>query len=124
MNTEEATDFVVKSLGRHQSLNIVIQSLCEKYGMNWNDAKKFVLQVSKEKGGEIAIKQSPIILILGIGAMLIGIYLIFLGVLPLLTSTSADILIAYRIRRIFFGGLFLLGGLRGIWSTLVNLWNS
>ena len=61
MNQQEATDFVIRELGKHRQRNDIIQKLCEDVGMNWSQAEKFMRQVEAENKSAIALKQSPLI---------------------------------------------------------------
>jgi hypothetical protein len=85
MNRQQATEFVIRELGKHHQRNDIIQRLCETGGINWAAAEKFVKQVEAENSGAIALKQSPIITFIGICTALgglglsIGIVIVTLG---------------------------------------------
>lgn len=79
MNQQQATDYVIKALGRHQSSNIILETICTETGMNWEEAKSFVRKVIAENSDKIVVKQSPLFLILGIGFIIIGIFMALAG---------------------------------------------
>lgn len=130
MNEQEAKDYVIKALGRHQSPNIILETLCTEAGMNWEQAKSFVRQVIAENGDQIVIKQSPLFLILGTGFILGGLGLIIYELLPVLLpvffnpTNDPTPLNSRDIRKIVIGIFMVLAGLRTMWNTIVRLWNS
>ena len=73
MNKEKATEFVVKELGKHHNRNEIIIALCEQMRLNWHEAELFVQETESQQDRAIAIRQSPVIIILGIGILLVGI---------------------------------------------------
>src|ERR1043165_8471338 len=73
MNQQEATDFVIRELGKHRQRNDVLQKLCEDAGMNWGEAEKFLRKVEAENKSAIALKQSPVITLIGIGTIILGL---------------------------------------------------
>lgn len=129
MNRQQATEFVIRELGKHHQRNDIIQRLCETGGINWAAAEKFVQQVEAENSGTIALKQSPIITFIGVCTALgglglsIGIVVVTLGGVNIyFLSFPVPFLgnIVY-----FFTGLAMLGGgLWGMWDTIRKVWNS
>lgn len=129
MDQEQAKEFVIRELGRHHHKNEVIRELCEQSGMNWTEATEFIEQVEIEHESEIAIKQSPIIVFLGsmflLGGLILTVtiaimtfqgYVIFFLKLP----------IPYLGNLVYFviGVALITGSLRGLWDTLIRIWNS
>jgi len=129
MKRQEAVDFVVIQLGKHRQRNDIIQKLCESGGMNWRDAEKFVRQVEVENQGAIALKQSPLVTLFGLGTIIGGLGLMVWIGFETLQGTIIFFMsfpipwlgnIAY-----FFTGLAMFGaGIWGIWDTLSRIWNS
>ncbi len=127
MNKDVAKDFVIRELGRHRQRNDIIQKLCELNGVNWRDAERFVQQVEAENQNTIALKQSPMVTIIGLGFAIGGFGLmawdigetlhgtiIFLFYIPWLGNIS-----------LFFTGLaMMLGGIWGMWETILRIWNN
>lgn len=129
MNKQAATDFVIRELGRHRQRNDIIQKLCETSGVNWRDAEKFVQQVEAENGSAIALKQSPIVTLIGIGFAIGGLGLMFWVV----TETLRGVIIFFlnfpvpylgNITYFFTGLAMMLGGLWGMWDTIMKIWNN
>jgi hypothetical protein len=128
MDQHQATEFVIREVGRHHQKNDIIQKLCETTGMNWGQAEKFVSQVVAEHGGEIATKQSPLVLLLGTVFVLVGIGLSLFIVYETLRGTVIIFLnlpIPFLGNFVFFiAGLSMIaGGIRGMWDTIVRIWN-
>jgi hypothetical protein len=48
MKKEEAVAFIIQELGKHNSKNEIIRILCERTGMPWSGAEKFMQQVEDE----------------------------------------------------------------------------
>jgi len=129
MNQQEATDFVIQELGKHHQKNDIIQKLCESTSMNWNQAEKFILHVEAQHRESIAAKQGPLITLMGVGTILIGFALSVFIIYETLQGVIIFFLrlpIPYLGNIIFFlaGIGMIVGGLRGIRDTLVQLWNS
>ena len=128
MDQQQATEFVIREVGKHHQINDIIQKLCETTGMNWGQAEKFVSRVVAEHGGEIATKQSPLVLLLGIVFLLVGIGLSLFIVFETLRGTVIIFLnlpIPYLGNLVFFitGLALIAGGIRGMWDTIVRMWN-
>ena len=129
MNQQEATDFVIRELGKHRQRNDIIQKLCEDVGMNWSQAEKFMRQVEAENKSAIALKQSPLITLIGIGTIILGLgltiwvvtetlhgYIIFFLSFPVPYLGNAFYLL--------MGLAMIVGGMWGMWDTIVKIWNS
>lgn len=80
MDREKAVDFVVKELGKHHNRNEIIVTLCERMGINWQNAEKLVREVELQHGRRIAARQSPITLAIGVITVLVGIILLANGI--------------------------------------------
>ena len=129
MNKQEAIDFVVRELGKHHPRNDVIQKLCEATSMNWGQAEKFVQQVEMQYAGRIASKQSPLV-------VAVGVFLTFAGCILTMFITyetlQGSIYVFLNLPIPYLGNLFLffigismiVGGIRGMWGTIVKAWNS
>ena len=129
MNQEQAKEFVIRELGRNLPKNEVIRELCEQSGMNWTEATEFIEQVEFDHESEIALKQSPIIVFLGSMFLLGG--LILTGTIAVMTFQGYVIFllklpIPYLGNIVYFvtGVGLITGGLRGMWDTLMRIWNS
>ena len=129
MNQQEATEFVIQELGKHHQKNDIIQGLCEAAGMNWAQAEKFVQQVEVQHGDIIAQKQSPMIVAIGTFIMIAGLIVTAIAIYATLTGQSMRLRglpFPYAGNVVYFiGGIAMMGGaVRGMWDTIVRLWNS
>jgi len=128
MDQEQAREFVIHQLGRHNSKNNIISLFCEQGGMNWSQAEKFVREVELENSSDIALKQSPMIILIGILLTISGILITGAILIDTLQGTVIFLLnlpIPYLGNIIYpiIGVSLIVGGLRGIWDTLVRIWN-
>lgn len=129
MNEQQAVEFVVRELGRQKPRNEIIRQLCEGFGLDWPSAQKFMQKVEAENKQTIAIRQSPLVTIIGGVIILAGLGLMIGIVMATLAGyviTFIGLPIPYLGNIVYFGtGLaMVIGGLRGVWSVLRNLWNS
>jgi hypothetical protein len=135
MNREEATQFVVRELGRHHNRNEIIVALCERMGLGWKEAECLVLEVESQHGRSIAARQSPIIIVLGIGLLVIGMGWSIYNMLFFVDYFSSQhnalsIEGALEIRTMYYrAGSLLVGiamvvsGIVGSWGTISKLFN-
>ncbi len=127
MNKQQATDFVIRELGRHRQRNDIIQKLCELGGVDWREAEKFVQQVEAENSSAIALKQSPLVTIIGLGTALAGLGLMLWMVGETLHGTVFILFYVPWLGNLtyFFTGLaMMVGGIWGMWETILKIWNS
>ena len=130
MNQQEATDFVIRELGKHHPKNDIIQKVCESVdGMNWGEAEKFVQRVELENTGAIARKQSPLVSLIGGATTLLGLGLmLWIGIATLqgyiIFFLSFPVPYLGNIFYFFMGLAMTIGGIWGMWDTIVRIWNS
>ena len=129
MKKQEATDFVIRELGKHHQRNDIIQKLCEAGEINWRDAEKFVRGVEADNRSAIALKQSPLITLIGLGTIIFGLGLTFW----IVTATLQGYIIFFlsfpvpylgNIFYFFTGMAMIIGGVWGMWDTIVRIWKS
>jgi hypothetical protein len=128
MNKEQATEFVIRELGKHHQRNDIIQKLCEAGGVSWATAEKFVQQVEAEHGSKIALRQSPLVALVGAATALAG-----LGLMAWVTMETLQgymiLLLNFPVPYLgnvtyFLTGLaMLVAGIWGTWETIVKIWN-
>jgi len=129
MNQQEATDFVIRELGKHRQRNDIIQKLCEEGGMNWGDAEKFMRRVEVENKSAITLKQSPLITVIGMGTIILGLAL---TLWVTIASLQGYIIFFLSFPVPYLGNIFyfiiglamILGGMWGMWDTIIRIWNS
>ena len=129
INQQEATDFVIRELGKHRQRNDIIQKLCETGGMNWGEAEKFVRRVEAENRSAIALKQSPLITVMGMGTIILGLVLTLWVVIETLQGyiiffLGFPVLYLGNIFYFLMGLAMIIGGMWGMWDTILRIWNS
>lgn len=129
MDHAEATEFVVRELGKHRSRDDIIRTLCEQAEFDWRQATQFVRRVETEHGQRIAMRQSPLIVILGVGTILAGIVITLWVTVETLNGTIIFLLslpIPYLGNLVYFttGLGMIAGGCLGLWQTIKALWSS
>ena len=119
---KELIEYVVKQLGQHMTDNDIITEICYRRGIDWKQAEQFVQQVKAEHKRRIARRQSPLIIIIAIGTILAGIFLILNTgsyLLEFIQDPAGYLLDAEDVYTQFaaFGtGLAMVcGGLVGLW---------
>jgi hypothetical protein len=110
---DKLTQYVVRSLGKHQSENDIITYLCTEGGMIWSQAEAFIANVKNTQAKTISRKQTPLYLVLAAGAILGGIALAWFGVVQgwaMLDPESAPIVMSERgQRRVLSNTVFVIG---------------
>jgi hypothetical protein len=127
MNRQQATDYVIRELGKHHQRNDIIQRLCEAGEISWKDAEKFVQQVEDENMSKIALRQSPLVTLIGIGSALVGLALMAWVALETLQGAIIFLMgIPYlgNLSYFFTGLVMMVAGLWGMWETILRIWNS
>ena len=116
---EEIKEYIVKELGRHYKESDVIFAEAQRAGLNWNEAKELVEEVKFTAGARIARRQSPLLLLVGIGTMIGGLLLSGFILLETLNGTIIFLLnmpIPYLGNLVYFSvGLAMIGG--AAWGT-------
>ncbi|HET9911921.1 MAG TPA: hypothetical protein VFQ13_08535 [Anaerolineales bacterium] len=127
MNRQQATDYVIRELGKHHQRNDIIQRLCETGELSWKEAEKFVQQVEEENTSKIALRQSPLVTVIGIGSALVGLALMAWVALETLQGAIIFLMgIPYlgNLSYFFTGLVMMVAGLWGMWETILRIWNS
>jgi hypothetical protein len=76
MDEQVATAFVIRELAKHRNRNDIIMALCQHDALSWNEAEVFVAQVEQTHKHKIAGGQVLLLIILGLGIIVGGLYLI------------------------------------------------
>jgi hypothetical protein len=74
LNTPENVTFVIKEIAGSRHRNDVIMALCEKTGSSWDQTRRFVQKVESENRQAIAARQSPLLILIGVGIILAGLF--------------------------------------------------
>ncbi len=126
---EQLVQRIVRDLGKHRSRNELIREVCEQSGMNWPEAEKMVQQIEAEHGRSIARRQSPLMIFLSLGTILIGAALLLYGLeffMAFFQGSTLDQVLSLRsayLRLIggFTGLGMLVGGFIGFWKSVSPL---
>jgi hypothetical protein len=137
-NQQEALKkFVINELAKHRRQSDVTQSVCEKTGLYWDEAERFVQEVAETYHLQVRRKRSPILVALsmaialaGLGLVLMTIYTIS-GIVIFHRSTQPEVLSTLNILMLIvneastavwlgsIGLAMLVGGMLGmqqVWS--------
>lgn len=122
---EELTTLIVKELGKQHNRQDIIQKVCERGGLDWKDAEQLITLVESQHKRTIATRQTPLLLFLSIGTLLIGIGLLAFNMKFLLTFFQKDVLgqilslqsSYYQIIGLVTGLGMTVGGVVGLWRA-------
>jgi hypothetical protein len=111
---EEVIQFVIGQLGEHRSRDEVVHTLCERQSWNWKQAERIVRRVEIEHHSKIAARQSPLVIGLGVGSVVVGATLIFYTAYLALNGEIGE----YNPGIFITGVAMVLGGIAGIWRAV------
>jgi hypothetical protein len=122
---EELTPFIIKELTKHHDRKDIIRNVCERGGLDWKDAERLITLVEANNKHTIATRQTPLLLFLSIGTLLLGIGLLAFNMQILLAFFQRDVLgqilslqsSYYRILGLITGLGMTVGGLVGLWKA-------
>ena len=122
---EELTHLVIKELGKHHDRKEIIRKVCEQGGLNWKEAEQLIVLVEAQHKRTIAVRQTPLLLFLSVGTLLIGIGLLAFNLQILFAFFQKDVLgqvlslqsSYYRILGLVTGLGMTVGGLVGLWKA-------
>jgi uncharacterized membrane protein len=129
MNNEELTKLIIKELSRHKDRKDIATKVCEQSTLNWNEAERLIEEVATQNKRKIAVRQSPLLIILSIGSIILGIGLLLFNVQFILSFFQKDTvgqLLSlrsgyYRLAESVSGFVLAIGGFYGFWKILGNL---
>ena len=132
MNNDELAAMIVRELGRHQDIKEVTRKVCEQSNLGWVEAEYFIANVAEKNKRKIAVRQSPLLLILSIGALLGGIGLVAYSIRFIFIfaqeSTMLQILSlrsGYYVLGELATGVAMMGaGIYGLWNTIESLFSN
>lgn len=123
---EEAVEFVIYALGRHHHHDDIIRSLCEQAGWPWKQARHFVQRVEVEHQDRIVARQSPVVIMLGVGSIVVGaviaIYtaIVLIGWISNPEGTDPKVVenMIYYAAGFVTGLAMVVGGVAGVWRAV------
>ena len=122
---EELTTLIIKELGKHRDRNQIIQRICERSGLNWKEAERLIILVEAQHRRTIVVRQTPLLLFLSIGTLLLGIGLLAFNMQVLAAFFQSDLLSQvlslpssyYKILGLITGLGMTVGGAVGLWKA-------
>lgn len=90
MDKEKARAFIIEELGKNQNRNDILLILCRELNIEWKQAEQLVHEVEAFDGQQIARRQSPLLIILGLGVIIGGLALTSYGIWYFWTFTQLD----------------------------------
>ncbi len=117
LDNQVITDHVVEQLGKGRDRKDVIFELCEKLGWSWPQAETFVAAVEQTDKKQIAQKQLPVLLILGVGILVAGLALFAYGGYRLMLGS---LLSRTTIGALVTGFGMTCGGAFGTWKAVMS----
>src|SRR5215207_1080940 len=122
---EELTTLIIKELGKHRDRNQIIQRICERSELNWKEAERLIILVEAQHRRTIVVRQTPSMLFLSIGTLLLGIGLLAFNMQVLAAFFQSDLLSQvlslqssyYKILGLITGLGMTVGGAVGLWKA-------
>ena len=129
MNNEELTNLIIKELSRHKDRKEIVQKVCEQSTLNWGEAETLIQQVATLNKRKIVTGQSPLLIFLSIGTLVLGIGLLAYNVKFVMDFFQRDTVGQilglqsgyYRVGELVMGLGMTIGGFYGMWKTLAAL---
>jgi hypothetical protein len=123
---EELPIFIIKELDRHHDRRKIIQSVCEKSGLNWKEAERLFILVEGQYRHTAVIPQTSVLLFWSIGLLIIGIGLLAFNGGILLTIFQRHVLrqilslqdSSFRMIGLFAGAGITAVGMACLWRAL------
>jgi hypothetical protein len=79
VNKEQAAAFIINELGRQSHRDDIIVDLCRDMDIDWEQAEELMRDVEAYHGQTIARRQSPLLIVIGLGIILGGLALTTYG---------------------------------------------
>jgi hypothetical protein len=126
---EELTVFIIKELGKHHDRKEIVRKVCEQSQLTWKEAEQLITLVESQHKRTIAGRQTPLLLFLSIGTLLIGLGLLAFNLQILFAFFQSDVLgqvlslqsSYYRLIGLITGLGMTVGGLVGLWRAFGDL---
>jgi hypothetical protein len=121
---EELTAFIIKQLSKPVDRKEIIRRVCEKGGLHWKQAEQLVILIEARYHRAAATRQTPLLLFLSIGALLLGIGLLAYN-LDLLFAFFQQQILGETVNlhdshfiELFSGFGMTVTGMIGLWKAL------
>jgi len=126
--------FVLQMLAKNRKSSDMVLAVCERTGLDWNDAQRLVARITTKNQKKLKTKQNRLPMILSVIAVVVGALLLFAGISESYTIYSVvrrapsaeEVVMAAAsqefLRRAFWslitGGALLIGGAVGLFISL------
>ena len=114
---QQAEGFAAKQLAIGAHREQIITLLCENHSMNWEEAEAYLLDLEIRQGAQF-VSSSYLIIIVGLGAVLLGS--LFVGVYIIATIVSGSAINVVWVTLAFITGIGLLAIALAIYSRNEN----
>ncbi len=112
MDQQEATEYVIRELGKHRSRDNIVREICEQTNWPWKQVQHFVQRVEVQHQDQITGRQMPLLIALGVGSVVVGLFLMVYDILLISSGESLNPYFA------LVGLGMLVGGGAGVWHAV------
>ena len=112
MDKQEATEYVIRELGKHRSRDDIVNEICKQTNWPWKQVRHFVQRVEVQHEDQITGRQMPLLIALGVGAIVAGLLLTGATIYVNLSGESVNPYGA------LIGLGMMVGGTAGIWQAV------
>jgi len=125
MDEKLASEFVVRELAKHRNRNDIILALCQSDKIDWKTAQAFVEQVEAKQGRRIAAGQAPLLILIGLGFIIGGLYV---TVRYVVATMNGAIIFQWPLPIPYLGNVTRIGGgiamvAGGMFGILKAVWD-
>jgi hypothetical protein len=124
---EELTPFIIKELSKRRARKDLIRRVCERGGFHWREAERLITLIEANHRRTLANRehQTPWLLFLSIGTLLLGIGLLAFNLQIVLAFFQKDVLVqvlslrsnSYQVIGVLTGVGMTVGGMIGLWKS-------
>ncbi|MBI5304808.1 MAG: hypothetical protein HY868_21920 [Chloroflexi bacterium] len=123
MDEQVLTEYIIDQLGRHVTRNDLIFDICQRTGLPWSQVSDLVTQVERKDQKKIALKQSPVLLLIAVGILIGGVFFACGALMYFVDLARANKfnLDPFSLRRDYFNVIRLFTGLAMILGSLFGV---
>ncbi len=124
---EDLTPFIIKELSKHRDRNDIVRRICKQAGLPRKEAERLITLIEARHRRMLANRkhQTPWLLFLSIGTLLLGIGLLGFNLQLVLAFFQKDVLVqvlglqgnSYQVTGLLTGLGLTVGGLIGLWKS-------
>lgn len=106
MDHSEITNFIIREYSKRRHMDDIIIKVCEKTGMQWDDAEQIVQKVYFDHQGEISSRKQILVTSIAVSTIVIGI---ILSLSILVATLSGWVIYFLKFPLPYLGNLLLFG---------------